>query len=226
MAQFKYCVLVLTLTMLGAALTPADTITQTNAEGQELVIQTNAIVTENDSYAVVYKHFDLQQRRVVTTKLNQGSLPYSVVESSAPQRSQIVSLWKKFGYTATVATRVGKKMRVYDCYIDFFPGPGGVGSFLESVPPRTNLPVLLDSGGADQIEFDQITSIGNQNGHLTVALTNGKVESGKFLMPTQQPAVVHFMGITDQYKPASGQVYDLSIPLPNISEIRFDNDPQ
>ncbi|MGH9352748.1 MAG: hypothetical protein ACRD2G_11395 [Terriglobia bacterium] len=217
--------LALALTLFSAILTSADTITQTNAEGQRMVVQTNAIVIENDSYAVVYKHFDLQQRRVVEAKLNQGSLPYNVVESSPSERQQIVRLWQKFGYTATVTTRAGKKMQVYDCYIDFFPGPGGIGAFLESVPPRTNLPIQFDSGGVDQIDFDQITSITNQNGHLTVALTNGKVETGKFLMPTQQPAVVHFMGITDQYKPASNQVYDSSIPLPDISEIRFDNDP-
>ncbi|HEV2419650.1 MAG TPA: hypothetical protein VGX94_17780 [Terriglobia bacterium] len=225
MLRFKYCVLALALLLCTPIFTPADTITQTNAEGQRMVVQTNAIVIENDSYAVVYKHFDLQQRRVVKAKLNQGSLPYNVVESNASERQQIVRLWEKFGYTATVTTRAGKKTQVYDCYFDFFPGPGGIGAFLESVPPRANLPIQFDSGGVDQIEFDQITSIANQNGHLTVTLTNGKVETGKFLMPTQQPAVVHFMGITGQYQPASSQVYDFSMPLPDISEIRFDSDP-
>lgn len=217
-------VLLVTLIVLAAAFAPADTITQTNAEGRRLVIQTEAIVTQNDSYAVVYKHFDLGQRRVVLAKLNQGSLPYSVVLSSPAQRQQIVNLWKKFGHSATVVTQAGKKIQVYDSYLDFFPGPGGIGAFLESVPPRTNLPLLLDSGGADQIDFGKIVSIRGQGGRLTVALSNGKVETGKFLMPTQQPAVVHFMGITDEYKPASNLVYDFSMPLSEIKEIHFDND--
>lgn len=215
--------LALSLVLLSTSLTLADTITQTNAEGQRLVIQTNAIVVENGSDAVVYKHFDLGQRRVVESKLNQGSLPYTVVISSSSERQQIVNLWKKFGYTATVVTNDGKKTELYDCYFDFFPGPGGIGAFLESVPPRTNLPVQFDSGGVDQIDFDQIASIANQQGRLTITLANGKIEHGKFLMPTQQPAVVHLMGISSQYKPGSNQVYDSSIPLPKISEIRFED---
>lgn len=222
--MWKYAALTVVLAFLAAVPAPADTITQTNAEGRRVVVQTNAIALENDSYAVVYKHFDLQQRRIVKAKLDQGSLPYSVAESSPSERQQIVKLWQKFGYTASVTTKDGKTTEVYDCYIDFFPGPGGIGAFLESVPPRTNLPIQFDSGGADEIDFDQITSIANLNGHLTVSLTNGKVETGKFLMPTQQPAVVHFMGITSQYKPANSQVYDFSVPLPDIREIRFNNE--
>lgn len=191
-----------------------------------MVIQTNAIVVENDSDAVVYKHFDLGQRRIVLTKLNQGSLPYTVVIGSPSERRRIVNLWEKFGYTVSVATSDGKKTRLYDCYFDFFPGPGGIGAFLESVPPRTNLPVQFDGGGVDQIDFDQIASIANQQGRLTITLANGKIEHGKFLMPTQQPAVVHLMGISGQYKPSSNQVYDFSIPLPNIREIRFEDDSE
>lgn len=224
--MWKYAVFTLLLALLAASLAPADTITQTNAEGRRVVVQTDAITIENDSYAVVYKHFDLQQRRIVKAKLNQGSLPYSVAESSPSARQQIVKLWQKFGYTASVTAADGKTTEVYDCYIDFFPGPKGIGAFLESVPPRTNLPIQFDSGGADEIDFDQIASIANQNGHLTVTLTNGKVETGKFLMPTQQPAVVHFMGITGQYQPANSQVYDFSMPLPDISKISFDSDQQ
>jgi hypothetical protein len=213
-----------TLIVFAAVWAHADTITQTNAEGQRLVIQTDAIVTQNDSYAIVYKHFDLGQRRVVLAKLDQGSLPYSVVLSSPAQRQQIVNLWKQFGYSASVVTQAGKKIQVYDAYLDFFPGPGGIGAFLESVPPRTNLPLLLDSGGADEIDFGKIVSIRGPDGHLTVALSNGKVETGRFLMPTRQPAVVHFMGITDSYKPDSKLVYDFSMPLSEIKEIHFEND--
>lgn len=222
--MFKYAVLAFAPALFAAVLLSADTITQTNSQGQRVVIQTDAIAIENDSYAVIYKHFDLQQRRIVKAKLDQGSLPYSVVESSSSERRQIVKLWQKFGYTATVTSKDGKTTQVFDCYIDFFPGPGGIGAFLESVPPRTNLPIQFDSGGVDEIDFDQIASIANQNGHLTVSLTSGKVETGKFLMPTQQPAVVHFMGITAQYKAASSQVYDFSVPLAEITAIRFDNE--
>ena len=218
-----YYVAPLLLIALSAFRAAPDTITQTNAEGQRLVIQTNAIVIHRDSDAIEYKHFDLQQRRVELVKLNQGSLPYSVTVSAPSEQQQIVNLWKKFGYTASVVTQSGKKLQVYDCYLDFFPAPRGIGAFLEAVPPRTNLPLLLDNGGADAIDFDKIAAIKNQNNHLTVTLTSGKVETGKFLMPTNQPAVAHFMGITDQYKPASDKVYDFSLALSEIQEIQFDN---
>jgi hypothetical protein len=55
-----------------------------------------------------------------------------------------------------------------------------------------------------------------------MTLRNGQVEEGKFLMPTNQPAEVRFLGITDQYNPASQQVFDFSLPLAKIKEIRFD----
>lgn len=222
--QFRRSVALCLVISSSLVLAAADTITQTNAEGKRMVIQTNAIITQNNSDAVIFKHFDLKQRRVVREKLDQGSLPYSVVLSSASARRQIVALWKEFGYTASVITQSGKKMRVYDAYIDFFPGPGGIGSFLESVPPRTNLPLLLDGGGADQIEFDHIADIESHGGHLTVTRISGKVESGKFLMPTKQPAVAHFMGITDAYNPSSPRVYDFSLPLRAIKAIRFRHD--
>lgn len=207
--------------MVTCVVARADTITQVDAQGQTQVIQTQAIVIQNDSYAVVYKHFDLKQRRVVEDRLQQGSLPYRAVVSSPAGRQQIVNSWKQFGYTASVVEQGGKKLQVYDTYFDFFPGPGGLGSFLESVPPRTNLPMLLSGGGVDEIDFDKIVTILNRGGHLTVTLANGKVESGKFLMPTKQPAVVHLMGITDHYDPASAKVYDFSVPLSNIQEILF-----
>ncbi len=217
------CLLPALLIALAALRAAPDTITQTNAEGKRLVIQTDAIVVHNDFDAIVYKHFDLQQRRVVLAKLNQGSLPYSVVTSGPAERQQIVNLWKKFGYAASVVTQAGKKLQVYDSYFDFFPAPGGIGAFLESVPPRTNLPILLDGGGADAVDFDKIASIKNQAGRLTVTLSDGKVETGKLLLPTTQPAVVHFMGITDQYKPSSELEYDFSLPLSQIQEIQFEN---
>lgn len=221
MVLFKQTVLLVTAATLAFVAARADTITQVDAQGQTQVIQTQAVVIQNDSYAIIYKHFDLKQRRVVEDRLPQGSLPYTAVVSSAAGRQQIVGLWKQFGYTASVVERSGKKVQVYDSYFDFFPGPGGLGSFLESVPPRTNLPMLLDGGGVDEISFDNIVTIVNRSGHLTVTLANGKVESGTFLMPTKQPAVVHFMGITGHYDPASAKVYNFSMPLSDIQEIHF-----
>lgn len=209
--------------VLACTLLPADTITQVNAQGQTQIIQTQAIVIQNGSNAIVYKHFDLTQRRVVEVNLQQGSLPYEAVLSGPAGRRQIVDLWKQFGYTATVVEQNGKKVEVYDTYFDFFPAPGGLGEFLETVPARTNLPILLDGGGVDEIGFDKIASIVNHAGRLTVTLQNGKVESGKFLIPTKQPAVVHFMGITDQYNPSSPKVYNFSVPLSDIQTIQFQN---
>ncbi|MGH9327826.1 MAG: hypothetical protein ACRD2B_14245 [Terriglobia bacterium] len=198
----------------------ADTVTQTNAEGQVEVIQTAAIVIHEDPSTLIYKHFDLKQRRVVKVQLDEGSLPYHVTKSGPAGRQQIVRIWKEFGYSATVTSASGKTTCVYDTYLDFFP-PAGVGTFLESVPPRTNFPVLLDHGGADEIEFSDISTIQNQGGRLTITLTNGRVETGKFLMPTQEPAIVHFMGITDHYLPTSRDTYDFSLPLAQVKTIRF-----
>lgn len=198
----------------------ADTIIQTNAQGEREVVQTNAIVTQQDSQVIIYKHFDLKQRRVEEVQLNQGSLPYEVVASSPSGREQIVALWKKFGYTTTIVDLSGKSTHVYDTYLDFFPPPS-VGTFLESVPPRTNLPVLLDNGGVDEIDFDKIASIQIQDGHLKVTLTDGRSEAGKFLMPTREPAIARFMGITRHYSPASKEIYDFSVSLNQVKEIQF-----
>ncbi|HTV56000.1 MAG TPA: hypothetical protein VMI06_13940 [Terriglobia bacterium] len=199
-----------------------DTIVQTNAEGQRVIVQSNAIVVNQNQYAITYKHFDLKLRRVVKVELQQGSLPYRAVLSSAAERKEIVNVWKQFGYTTLVTTQAGKTTRVYDSYIDFFP-PSGVGTFLQTVPARTNLPILTDQGSADEVEFSDIGTIDNVSGHLKVSLTNGRVEAGKFLMPTSEPAVVHFMGITNSYSPSSALTYDFSVPLSRIEQIRFEN---
>ncbi len=199
----------------------ADTILQTNAQGERVVVQTSAIVIRQDSNNIVFKHFDLKQRLVEKEQLNQGSLPYEVVRTSPEGRQQIVNIWKRFGYTATVVDQSGKTARVYDAYLDFFPGPG-VSSFLESVPPRTNLPILFDGGGADEIEFSDIARIEIQGDHLKLTLTNGRIRTGKLLMPTREPAIAHFMGITDHYSPASENTYDFSLPLSQIKEVRFE----
>ncbi|MGH9470760.1 MAG: hypothetical protein ACRD1N_10530 [Terriglobia bacterium] len=199
----------------------ADTITQTSADGRVQVIQTGAIVIHIDSSLLVYKHFDLKQRRVERVQLNQGSLPYQVAGSGPAGQQQIVNLWKKFGYTANVTDSSGKVTRVFDSYLDFFP-PAGVGTFLESVPARTTLPILLDNGGADDIDFSDILTVQNDGGHLKITLSNGRVETGKFLMPTQERAIAHFMGITSHYSPASPDTYDFSLPLAQVKKIHFE----
>lgn len=211
------------IALLALSVTAAspDTILQANAKGRGEVVQAHAIVAREDSYAVVYKHFDLKWRRIVEVQLDQGSLPYQVVRSSTAQRQQIINLWKQFGYTVTITDQAGNKTAIYDAYLDFFPPSGGV--FLESVPARTSLPLLLTGGGADEISFSDITSIQVQGDQLTVTRTSGRVETGKLLPPTDQPAIPHFMGITDHYPPGSQDVYDFSLPLAQIRQIHFEN---
>src|SRR5579875_2601553 len=141
----KRLLAILAIATLSVATATPDTILQTDTQGHRQIIQTQAIVVREDAYAVVYKHFDLKQRRIMKVRLNQGSLPYQVVRASAARHQQIVNLWKQFGYTTAVTGQDGKKTIIYDSYLDFFPPVGGV--FLESVPARTNLPLLLTSGG-------------------------------------------------------------------------------
>lgn len=217
----KRLLAILVLLALTAAGAFPDTVLQTDAQGQRQVIQTQAIVVHEDSYTVVYKHFDLKQRLVVKVRLNQGSLPYQVVRSSTAQRQQIINLWKQFGYTVTVTDLSGKKTTIYDAYLDFFPPSGGV--FLESVPARTSLALLLSSGGADEVDFSDLASVQIQSGQVTVTLTNGRSETGKLAPPTNRPAIPHFMGITDHYTPDSEEVYDFSLPLTSIRQIHFEN---
>ena len=199
----------------------ADTIYQMNAQGKRVVVQSRAIVVSEDSSFLVYKHFELKDRRVEIVRLNKGSLPYSVETASPDQQWQIVDTWKRSGFKATVTDLAGKITRLFDVYLDFYP-PGGRGSLLESVPPTTSFTVLLDNGSADEVEISKIDRVQIQGDHLKLILRNGQVEEGKFLMPTNQPAEVRFLGITDQYDPASQQVFDFSLPLARINEIRFD----
>jgi hypothetical protein len=199
----------------------ADTITQTTAEGRVITVQQQAIVVTNDSSFIVYKHFDLPEMRVDKVRLNKGSLPYQVTVSSPEMRKQIVEVWRKFGYQTTVTDAAGKITKVADAYVDFFP-PEGRGSLLESIPPRTSIPMLLDGGGADQVEFSKITTIAFQGDHLQVTMKDGKVMAGKFLMPTNKPAEARWMGITDRYDPASPEVYDFAVPLGKLRFVRFD----
>jgi len=199
----------------------ADVISQTSSEGRQVVIQRDAIVIRQDSAALVYKHFDLKERRVVKAVLHEGSLPYSVARSSADSRQQTVALWKRFGFAATVTDTAGKTTHVYDAFIDFYP-PQGQGSLLKNIPARTDFPVELSNGGADLISFADISRVELQGDHLRITESNGQVKEGHFLMPTQQPAEARFLGITDRYDPASEDVFDFSLPLAQIKQIDFE----
>jgi hypothetical protein len=198
----------------------ADTIYQINALGKRVVIQRQAIVIQDDSTYVVYKHFDLKDQRVERVRLDQGSLPYEVETSSPEERQRIVGIWKAFGPSGTVTDSAGKTTRVYDLYIDFYP-PGGRGSLLESVPAMTSVPLQLDSGAADVVPFSNILKMVFEGPELHVTLRDGRSESGRFLMPTEQPAEARLLGITDKYVPDSHEVFDFSLPLARIKEVTF-----
>lgn len=199
----------------------ADTIYRTNSRGRPEVVQRDAILIREDSSILVYKHFDLRQRRVEKVQLSQGSLPYTVVTSTPQDRQRIVALWKQFGYTVTVTDTGGKTTKVYDAYIDFFP-PAGQGTFFEAVPAVTSFPLQLDGGGADSVDFSQVAGARIQKNEITLRLTNGRTEKGKFLIPTTQPAEVRFLGITSAYNPSSQDVFNFSELLSHLTDIRFE----
>jgi len=221
MVYAKFAVILLGAIWLGGGMLCADTIYQANAQGRQVAVHRDAIVIEEDFSSLLYKHFELKERRVVKVRLSKGSLPYSVVTSSAPERQQIVNTWKRFGHTATVTDRDGKTTRVFDAYLDFYP-PGGRGSLLESLPPRTAFPVLIEGGGADEVDFSKIGRIEFQGDGMRLTLRNGAAVTARFLMPTERPAEARFLGITDQYDPSSPEVFDFSVPLDRLKEIRFE----
>ena len=202
------------------AVVSADTIYQTNARGKRVVIQRNAIVLKENANYLFYKHFELKERRVEKVNLNKGSLPYDVTKSSPSDRQQIVDIWKRYGYTVTVTDQAGKTTQVFDAYLDFYP-PAGRGSLLESVPARTSLPVVIEGGGADDVEFSKVARVEFEGQRMKLTLRSGEVEEGRFLMPTDRPAEARLLGITDHYDPASEEVFDFSIPLTQLKEIRF-----
>jgi hypothetical protein len=198
-----------------------DNIYQTTSQGKEITLQRDAIVTGQDSSFVVYKHFDLKELRVVVVRLNRGSLPFRVQISDDKARAQIVDLWKHLGPKAMVTDQAGKITHVFDLYLDFYP-PGGRGSLLESIAPRTSLAVQSDNAGGDEIEFGKIDRVEIQGNQLSVTLREGKTVAGKFLMPTTKPAEVRVMGITEKYDPASQDVFDFSVPLAQLKMISFE----
>jgi hypothetical protein len=209
-------------TIILASMTPlaGDTVYQINAQGKQVVIQRQAIVFKEDNQYVYYKHFELKERRVEKVNLNKGSLPYVVDRTSAADRQQIVGVWKKFGYTVSVTDTTGKTIQVFDAFLDFYP-PAGRGSLLENVPPRTTIPIQIDGGNADDVEFTKIAKVEFQGKQMKLTLRTGEVVTGTFLMPTDLPAEARLLGITDQYDPASPEVYDFSQPLANLKLIQF-----
>jgi hypothetical protein len=199
----------------------ADTIYQTSAQGKDVVLQRDAIVIQEDASFLVYKHFDLKERRVEVVRLNRGTLAYFVRKSEAAERQQIVEIWKKFGHKATITSQAGKINHIADLYLDFYP-PGGHGSLLESIPARTAFPLQFDNGGADEFDFSKIDRVDIQGDRLSLTLREGRTFSGKFLMPTTKPAEVRLLGISDQYDPASKEVFDYSVPLSQLKMISFE----
>lgn len=199
---------------------PADTLYQTSAQGKQVVIQRDAIVVKEDSNYIFYKHFDLKERRVIKVGLNKGSLPYHVSKSPEADRQQIVDVWKRFGYKVTVTDQAGKTTEVFDAFMDFYP-PGGRGSLLDSVPARTTLPLMFEGGTPDEVEFSKIARVEIQGQQMKVTLRSGAVQTAKFLMPTDHPAEARLLGITDHYDPASQDVFDFSLPLDRVKELRF-----
>lgn len=205
-----------------AAALRADTISQTTAVGKIQVLQRDAIVVKQNSEGLIYKHFDLKERRVVTVTLAEMSLPYHVQTSSDSERQSIVGLWKKFGFVAAVTDLAGATTKVYDAYLDFYP-PGGRGSLLESLPPRTSFPLLMGGGAADDVDFEKVLRVELNNHHLKLTLREGSAKEGEFLTPTNQPVEVRFLGITDRYDPSSKEVFDFALPLQKIRKIEFEH---
>jgi len=206
--------------VLGAVCLRADTIYQSSPQGRRVVIHRDTILVSEDSTSLVYKHFELKERRVVKVRLSQGSVPYFVDRSTAEQKQRIVQVWKRFGYMATVTDLDGKTTQLFDAYLDFYP-PGGRGSLLESVPPRTTFPMMIEGGGADDFEFSRLAKVEFLDDQLKVTLRDGRVVGGRFLMPTDKPAEARILGITDAYDPESEDVFDFSLPLARIREIEF-----
>ncbi len=103
--------LFLSAVMFFPACLRGDTLYQTTPQGERVVIQRDAIVVRDDSSSLIYKHFELKERRVVKARLNKGSQPYTVVATSAADRQRIVETWKHFGIKAAVTKSVGLSSR-------------------------------------------------------------------------------------------------------------------
>ena len=219
-APLRWILLLVFLSCLGGRLS-ADTIYQTNARGKTVVVHRETILLREDPSFIEYKHFELKERRIVKARLSRGAVSFAVKTSSPEERRQIVNKWKRFAYTATITDTADKTTHLFGLYLDFYP-PEGRGSLLESIPARTTLPVLIEGGGADELDFSKISQVKVQGDRLTLELADGQVKQARFLLPTDQPVEPRFLGMTDQYDPGSPNVFDFAIPLAKVKEIRFE----
>jgi hypothetical protein len=221
MSAVKPSMVLLAAMAFGISPLTADTIFQTNPQGKQVVAHRDVIVVEEDSSSILYKHFELKERRVETVRLSRGALDYHVVYSKPAERQQIIKTWERFGYTVVLTDKDGKTTTLYDAYLDFYP-PGGRGSLLESVPARTSFPIFVEGGGADEVDFSKIAQTEFQGDLMQFTLRNGKTIQAHFRMPTDQPAEARLLGITDQYDPASREVFNFYLPLNQLKEVRFE----
>jgi len=65
---------ILVVVILGTSAAVADTLLQTTPQGKQVVIHRDAIVVKEDSSSILYKHFELKERRVVKERLSRGAL--------------------------------------------------------------------------------------------------------------------------------------------------------
>ena len=79
----------------------------------------------------------------------------------------------------------------------------------------------MAGGAADVLDFSRIARAEFQSGEITLTLTNGRIEHGKYLMPTTRPAEARFLGITSKYNPSSEDVFDFSEPISHLKTIIF-----
>ena len=198
----------------------ADTIFQRTPQRTERIHHRNAIVVQEDSSSILYKHFDLKERRVVKVRLLKGSLPYRVEKSDPDKRERIVATWRQFGFTAQVTDKTGKTSKVSALFLDFYP-PGGRGSLFAPIPPRTALPVLLPGGRVLEIEFADIDRVEFHAHRMQVHLAEGQVVECEFRTPSKEPAEARLLGITGNYSPESKEVFDFSIRVDNIQSVKF-----
>ena len=217
----KFFWLALIFALSPGRLQAGDLISQTNSQGDTVVLQRGAIVTHQDSSLIIYKHFDLKEHHVTVVSLSRGSLPIQIQESNEAGRAEIVKVWKEFGYKASITDQNGKTTEVYDIYLDFYP-PGGRGSLLESFPALTDFPLITEGAAQNEIDFDKIQRVEIQGARLSIIQRDGKTVAGKFLMPTNEPAEVRVLGITDHYDPASTDPFDYSVPLSRLKTISFE----
>ena len=210
------------LSLLPLFATPAgaDTIYQRTPQRTERIHHRNAIVVQEDSSSILYKHLDLKERRVVKVRLLKWSLPYRVEKSDPEKRGRIVATWRQFGFTAQVTDKTGKTTKVSALFLDFYP-PGGRGSLFTPIPPRTSLPVKLPGGRVIDIEFADIDRIEFHARRMQVHLLEGQVVECEFRTPSSEPAEARLLGMTGNYSPESTDVFDFSLRVDNIQSVKF-----